>query len=272
MAKRVLFFTKSSGYEHSVIKRSGRHPSHAEGVLLDLGARHGWQIRHTKDGGVFTAETLARADAFVFYTTGDLTTPGTDGTPPMTREAKAGLLEAIRGGKGFVGIHCATDTFHSPGPRFADDGDRADPYVRMIGAEFLQHGQQQLARQRCADPGFPGSADLKDGLELMEEWYSFKNYRPDLHVVLVQETEGMAKSGKDSVYDRPPYPATWARMHGQGRVFYTSMGHREDVWTHASFQSVLAGGLAWALGQVDADVTPNLREATPGYAVLPPAP
>ena len=42
-------------------------------------------------------------------------------------------------------------------------------------------------------------------------------------------------------YKRPPYPSTWARMHGKGRVFYTSMGHREDVWTSPEFQAVLIG-------------------------------
>ncbi len=270
MTKRVLFFTKSSGYEHSVIKKAGPEPSHAERVLLVLAARHGWDVSHTKDGSVFTVETLARTDAFVFYTTGDLTTAGTDGTPPLSQDAKARLLEAIRNGKGFVGIHSATDTFHSPGARFSNAGDRADPYIKMLGAEFIQHGKQQVATLRCADPSFPGCADFKDGLELMEEWYSFKDYQKDLHVIFAQETEGMEKTGKDSVYARPPYPATWARMHGKGRVFYTSLGHREDVWTHASFQSILAGGITWALRQAEADVTPNLAQVTSSYAVLPP--
>ncbi len=69
----------------------------------------------------------------------------------------------------------------------------------------------------------------------------------------------------------PPYPGTWARMHGQGRVFYTSMGHREDVWTNEEyFQPIVLGGLAWALGRVDADVTPNISKVTPGANVLPP--
>ena len=71
-------------------------------------------------------------------------------------------------------------------------------------------------------------------------------------------------------YKRPPYPTTWARMHDQGRVFYTSMGHREDVWTNAEiFQPLLLGGINWALGRVDADVTPNIAQATPGARALP---
>ena len=52
-------------------------------------------------------------------------------------------------------------------------------------------------------------------------------------------------------------------MYGKGRVFDTSMGHRGDVWTGKIFQSVLMGGIAWALGNAEADVTPNIAEVTP---------
>lgn len=268
--KRILFFTKSSGYEHSVVKANGPAPSHAEAVLLALAQARGWEVTPTKDGRVFTPEGLAAYDAVAFYTTGDLTTVGTDGRPAMTPAGKAALLDAVRGGAGFVGIHCATDTFHSPVPLRVPAGAIADPYIRMIGGEFVGHGKQQRARMICADPAFPGCGELKDGFELTEEWYSFKDYRRDLHVILVQETRGMATLGKDSVYARPPYPATWARRHGKGRVFYTGMGHREDVWTNPIFQSVLAGGLAWAVGAARADVSPNLARVTPGHAVVAP--
>ena len=73
-------------------------------------------------------------------------------------------------------------------------------------------------------------------------------------------------------YARPPFPSTWARMQGKGRVFYTSMGHREDVWTSAEFQSSLLGGINWATGRVEADVTPNLAKVAPKANELQPAP
>lgn len=74
---------------------------------------------------------------------------------------------------------------------------------------------------------------------------------------------------EDADYDRPPYPATWARKHGEGRVFYTSMGHREDVWTNPIFESVLIGGIHWALKEVDAEVPGNIKEVTPEASVMP---
>jgi len=268
--KQILFFTKSSGYEHSVIKKIGDQPSHAETVLTALAEPRGWAITHTKDGRIFGNPSLAAYDAFFFYTTGDLTAPGTDGAPPMTPAGKTGLLAAIRKGKGFIGAHCAADTFHGPtGPRVSA-ADDADPYIRMLGAEFIAHGRQQPAKMTCADPSFPGCSGLAKGFELVEEWYAFKAYQKDLRVILVQETAGMATTGSDHVYDRPPYPATWARRHAKGRVFYTSMGHREDVWTNPIFQAVLAGGIAWALGEAPANATPTIERVTPVYAQTPP--
>ncbi len=55
----------------------------------------------------------------------------------------------------------------------------------------------------------------------------------------------------------------------KGRVFYTAMDHREDVWTNPAFQQVLLGGIAWALGKVDADITPNITQVTPKAGQLP---
>ena len=76
---------------------------------------------------------------------------------------------------------------------------------------------------------------------------------------MVQDTTGM----KGPMYDRPNYPMTWARMYGKGRVFYTSMGHREDVWESPAYQGLLLGALGWATGKVDANVEPNIHKVTP---------
>lgn len=272
--RKILFFSKSSGFEHSVISYKNGQPSHAEKVLTELGAKNGWQFTFSKDGSLFTPEYLAQFDAFFFYTTGNLLEPGTDGQPPMTAAGKQALLDAVKNGKGFIGSHSASDTFHTnneakKGPeRYKNFGAAADPYVRMLGGEFIKHGAQQAATMRCVDAKFPGLEKNAAGFNLNEEWYSLKDFSEDLHVLLVQETESM----KGIEYKRPAYPATWARMHGKGRVFYTSMGHREDVWTNPLFQEILVGGIQWAVGNVDADVTPNLSKVAPGWAQNPPFP
>lgn len=288
--KKILMFTRSQTFEHPSIKRSSElaHIRELEGVvqvvektgekkanlelgwaekvLTDLGKQHGFEVTATKDGGVFTAANLAQYDGFFFYTTGDLTQSGGDGNPPMSVEGKQAFLDAIRAGKAFVGTHSASDTFHGPGDRFdAKPPAKLDPYIEMIGGEFIRHGPQQVARMRVASAKFPGASKIGEGFDINDEWYALRNFQQNLHVVLVQETKGM--QGKD--YQRPPYPATWARMHGKGRVFYTSMGHRADAWINPNFQSVLLGGLAWALGNVDADIPPNIEKVTPQASDIP---
>jgi type 1 glutamine amidotransferase len=271
---KVLFFSKSSGFEHSVIKRTNGTPSFAEKILADLGPKHGIEFTFSKDGSLFTPEYLAQFDAYFFYTTGDLTVPGNDKNPPMTPAGKQAFLDAIHKGKGFIGTHSASDTFHTGEPegkeareretRYHNYGAKADPYVQMLGGEFIIHGKQQKAKMHMADKGFPGMA--REDFELMEEWYSIKDFSTDLHVLLTQDTQGMV----GEPYQRPPYPATWAHMYGKGRVFYTSMGHREDVWTNPEFQQILFGGIAWVVGDAKANVKPNLSKVAPGHATLPP--
>jgi hypothetical protein len=157
-----------------------------------------------------------------------------------------------------VGFHSAADSFHSKGDR-NEIQTEVDPYVAMLGGEFVRHGPQQVATMRVASPKFPGLEGVGDSFELNEEWYALKNFAKDLHVILVQETEGM----KGDCYQRPPFPATWARLHGKGRVYYTSLGHRHDVWTNPLCQQIVIGGFDWAMGNVDADLTPNLDKVTP---------
>jgi hypothetical protein len=279
-AKKILFFSKSSGFEHDQIHEKNGQPSPAQIILTQIGKDNNFEFTFTKDGTVFTPENIAKYDAFFFHTTGDLTTVGTDHNPPMSKEGKAAFLEAIHNGKGFVGTHCAADTFHSPGgadsgpSRWQNDGDNADPYIKMIGGEFIIHGSQQRAHQICLDRKFPGLSDFPDDFGPLEEWYSLKDFAPNLHVLLLQDTSAMdrAAGGNKSGYDRPNYPSTWAHMYGEGHVFYTSMGHRHDVWTNPVFQKLLIGGLNWAVGNVTADVSPNLMEAAPEAAHLPPPP
>lgn len=288
---RVLYFTKSSAFEHSVVKRRGG-ASWSEQVLSELGPRHGFTFTFSKDGSLFSAEYLAGFDVIMFYTTGDLLSTGTDGHPPMTAAGKAAFLEAVHNGKGFIGIHSATDTFHTGESigtntaqprtwRYRHNREKADPYVRMIGAEFILHGVQQTAVARIVDPEFPGFAGLGPAIKLHEEWYSLTDFSENLHVLLALETDAMrdpkAAAGKTPAngylpYVRPPFPVAWARLHGEGRVYYTALGHREDVWTNPVFQRMLVGAIEWTGRRLEADVAPNLAEATPGAYTLPPVP
>ena len=209
--QKILYFTRSAGFEHEAIKRKGDQPSISERILNELGQKHGFEVVSTKDGRVFDGD-LGQYDAIAFYTTGDLTRPNKQQTPPMTPEGKKKLLQAIADGKGFVGFHSATDSFHSKGPS-RENQTEVDPYIAMIGGEFIVHGAQQNATIRAASPDFPGVKQFGESEVLKEEWYTLKNFAKDLHVILIEDNEGM----EGDCYQRPPFPQTWPSWCAKAR-------------------------------------------------------
>lgn len=273
--RSVLIFTKSSGWEHDVVKTKDGNPSIVERAVRDLGTKHGFDVTATKDGRIFDSKEFQSHSALLLFTTGDLTTPGTDKQPPMSERGKQAMLDAIHDGLGFVGVHAASDTFHTkPDPedrsnRYVAHGEQSDPYLRMLGGEFIIHGSEprlQTANVIVNDANFPGLSGVKSPVPFNEEWYSLKDFVPDIHALLTLDTKGM----QGECYQRPAYPVSWARMHGKGRVFYMAMGDRPENWQDAFFLSVLGGGTRWAIGAAQASLSQNLSEVAPGYATIPP--
>ena len=265
--KRVLFFTRNVGFEHSVVHRSGDQLSFAEQQLTKLLSKAGIEVTCKKDGRVFDGD-IEQYDAFLFYCNNDLTVKNERKVPPMTQIGLGRMMKAISAGKGFMGFHSTSACWRTAGERNENKLDQLSPFLKMLGGEFIAHGAQQKAMQHVVSPDFPGAKKLGGTFRLHEEYYGLKNFSKDLHVILTQETKGM----KGEWYQRPPYPSTWARNQDQGRVFYTALGHREDVWTNELFQQIVLSGLSWILKNVDADVTPNIERVTPqAYALSNPS-
>lgn len=257
---KVLYFTREGGdYEHDVVHREGKELSLSERTLVDIGSKAGFDVDCTKDGRVFEAN-LDQYDGFALYGH-DLTRHNPSRAPAVSPAGKHRLLSAISKGKGFVGFHSAIIA-----DRHLRERGEFDPLSAMIGGLSLGHGAQQEATMSIASRMFPGVQDLGESFTLHEEWHALTNFADDLHVILSQETKEM----KGPRYERPRFPATWARMHGKGRVFFTSMGHRGDVWSHEIFRQIVLGALAWTTGGVDADVTPNIEKVTPQADCLAP--
>jgi len=274
-SKSLLVFTKSSGWEHDVVKRVGGKLSIVETVVTELGKKHGFETECSKDGRIFDSPEFHNFQGVLFFTTGDLTQSATDKNPPISRQGKQAFLDAIAGGVGFAGVHAASDTFHTQpdskdlSSRYVAYGEKSDPYLRMLGGEFIIHGSNprlQTTDLLVDDPKFPGLEGVTSPVEFTEEWYSLKDFMPDLHVILTIDTGKL----KNYCYQRRPYPGSWARMQNKGRVFYTAMGDRPENWQNQFFLNHLAGGIRWSLGDVNADIPTNIQSATPGYADIPP--
>ena len=236
--KRVLVVTATQGFRHSSIPV-------AEKVLAELGntsqAFTVDYVRGGKDGKddqdvkeKMSPEGLKNYDAVIFAnTTGDLPIPDKDA-----------FIAWIKSGKGFVGMHAASDTFHG-----------YQPYIEMLGGEFQTHNAQVCVDCLNQDMRHPATAHLGAKWTLWDEIYIIKNFdRTKMHGLLTMDKHPNTGMPGD-------YPVSWTKMAGQGRVFYTILGHNEFVWENPVYQKHILEGIRWALGLIEASSTPQSIEA-----------
>jgi len=181
-------------------------------------------------------ENLKNYDGVIFAsTTGDLPLPD-----------MKGFLDWIQAGHAFIGLHAAGDTFHG-----------SPEFIAMFGGEFAHHGKQVGVECLNQDPEHPANVKLgKTWTIAQEEIYQFKNYSPTkVHDLLILD-----KHPENGAAGH--FPVSWCKPFGAGKVFYTSIGHREDiidadpnlkgrinsVEVSKAYQAHVLGGIEWALG------------------------
>jgi uncharacterized protein len=210
---RILLLTKSAGFQHSVVKIDEHGNNHVSNIIKELAAKHNATVVSTKDARLINSLTLQRFDLVMFYTTGDLTiTGGTDGSPGMSETGVAELTEWIENGGGFIGFHCATDTFHKSDATIS-------PYTKLVGAQFKTHGSQFHGSIKVVDPTHPAMVETPQPWVVNDEYYVFDNLNTEnIHVLAMLETEEEGK--KQDKYKIPSYPIIWCSEEGKGRVYY----------------------------------------------------
>jgi type 1 glutamine amidotransferase len=235
--KHVLVVTATQGFRHSSIPL-------AEKVLAGLGEQTGiFTVDYARGGAdgkgsddlaeKMTRDALKKYDAIIFAnTTGDLPLP-----------QKEALTDFVKSGKAFVGMHSASDTFH---------GWR--PYIDMLGGEFQTHNEQVHIDCINEDQEHPATRHLGPFFGVFDEIYIIKSYDGSkVHRLLTLD-----KHPNTGIPGE--YPVSWCKEFGKGRVFYTSLGHREDVWLSQAYQEHVLGGIKWALGLEKGAADPQRTE------------
>ncbi len=149
--KKLLFYCRSAGFEHSVVKRNNGAPSYAERIMVELGAKYGFDVTCTKDGRIFDKDYEA-FDGFFFYTTEDLTKDGGDKEPPMSAQGKKNFLDAITQGKGLR--EAIALRIPSIAPAIVPKHLRKSTRILNDWWRVHSHGRQQNATMTVTDPKF----------------------------------------------------------------------------------------------------------------------
>jgi hypothetical protein len=211
----------SAGFEHSYLPD-------CETTFKQLGREQGWNVTTSHRLDKITRETLGKLDLLVFATTGSLA---------FTDDQKTAVLDFVRGGNGFLGVHNATDT-----------GYDWPEYGAMLGGYFNGHPWHQQVGIIVEDTQHPATRMLGERFEVTDEVYTFKDWdRERTHVLMRidNDTVDLSKGNRDD-HD---YAMGWCHGYGSGRVMYTALGHPDELWYEDWFRQHLVGCARWALGE-----------------------
>jgi type 1 glutamine amidotransferase len=232
---KVLFVTQSKGFMHGSVNRNKLPLAPAEVALQQIGQNSGlFEVECTQDASILTADKLKELDVVFFYTTGQL---------PITEENFTAFLEWLKAGHAFCGAHSATDTYGN-----------FKPYYELINGTFNGHpwGSGTKITVTNHEPEHPAVKMYPAEFQWVDEIYQYKNYDPKAVRVLL--SLNMEKTNPKMPYH---VPISWVREYGQGRVFYTNLGHNEKTWADSKFQEHILMGIRWALKLEQGNATPN---------------
>jgi type 1 glutamine amidotransferase len=190
-----------------------------------------FEVIATQDCVQINPEMLSKVVAVAFYTTGEL---------PISAQNRAAFMAWMKAGGAFVGMHCATDTLYE-----------YPPYLRMLGGVFNGHPWHETVQIEVLDGTHPSTGNLARGFAITDEIYQFRDWDPTPLHELLRLGSGNGVDLKKGARTDGNYAVSWCREYGAGRVFYTSLGHRPEVWTDSRFRQHLLGGLFWAAHGAD---------------------
>ena len=246
--RRVLIFTLCRGFRHGSI------PVGAAAVEM-IGTKTGaYSSETTDDVQTFTREKLSGFDAVcMMNTTGELFAGAEN-----EGELKQSFTEFVEAGGGLIGIHAATDCFY-----------KWPQYGEMMGGYFDGHPWHTKVPVKNDDPAHPLNAAFGGaGFTITDEIYQFKNpySRRQLRVLLSLDGSKMDLArGKRADGD---YAVSWIRRYGMGRVFYCSLGHRNEIFWNPDVLKHYLAGIQFALDDLQTDVRPSAAVGMGGWMGL----
>jgi type 1 glutamine amidotransferase len=223
--RKVLYVTQSAGFQHGVLPLS-------ENVLREIGAAsRAFEVTVAGDSSAVNHENLRDYDAIVFYTSGEL---------PLSDSQKESLLDFVRSGKGFAGIHSASDTLYN-----------WPEYGELLGGYFDGHPWHQEVAIETEDPVHAATRHLAPAFRITDEIYQFRSFiREQVHGLLRLDNNSVNLNVPGVNRSDGDFALAWTRSFGSGRVFYTALGHRDEVWQDKRFQRHLLNGIRWTMRDV----------------------
>jgi type 1 glutamine amidotransferase len=199
----------------------GHEPEQCADIVADLLREDDFTVEVTGDLGVFGSPTLAKADLLVPIITGET----------LEKPHAAALVEAVRGGLGLAGHHGALATSFK----------ESAPFRYVSGVTWVAHPGNiidfRVAVTRQDDPVMEGIPDF----DYRSEQY-YLHYDPTVEILATTTFTGEHAPWIAGVV----MPVVWKKRFGEGRVFYSSLGHRAYELDVPEIRTLMVRGMLWA--------------------------
>jgi type 1 glutamine amidotransferase len=212
----ILIYTRADAYVHDT---RGTAAMAIKKALAPLGVT----ATISEDPTLIAAEKLAPLAGIVL-----IDNTGNPFGNPGTAAIEA-LGAFVRAGHGLIGIHAASSGY-----------DGVPAYIGLIGGHFKDHpGGVRLGHCQPVSM-FPSVAKLPATFPLLDEFYIFDQYNE----------ANLVDLRCDALGSPTKLPIAWHRLEGQGRVFYTALGHNAEEWSNSMvLDDHVIPGLLWALNR-----------------------
>ena len=221
---KALLITTTNGWHHESVH-------YGVVALKELAIKNYFDLVLFENPNGFTDQYLKQFQVVIFLnTTGNIF----DSAQQKTME------RFIKSGKGFVGIHSASDTEYD-----------WDWYTKLVGRMFHIHPAIQTAKLNILDASFPGLQGFANNKLWTDEWYEFSPEKISglNYVLAVDESTYEAKvqwGEKKGTGMGKLHPVAWYQNYDGGRSFYTALGHLPAIYSDAAFLNHLHAGILWA--------------------------
>ena len=228
----ILVFSKTTAFRH------GESIEASLPVFKRMASQNHWFVYETEEGGVFNPEQLNHFKAVIFNNSSGRV---------LNDEQQLALSQYVETGGALLGIHSAGDDSHH-WPWYE---------TNLMGTLFSHHPLEPHLQKATVhvETGVDSTLvhNISPSWANEDEWYVFFDQPKGMKILSFIDGDKIISNGNilwttDKNFGMGKHhPVAWYRTVGKGKTFYTSMGHKKEIWQNTDFVRMIENAIRWSM-------------------------